>query len=251
MDSRVPSTLVAGVFVLAACAPTGSVATTTTQPATTTTTTQPVPSEVCSSEPHTPLDPEALAIQSIAADVDGDGFDDTVTGYLLGASDPAEAEAALIHLELASGWGAALRIEELGLVGGPAMAEPGAVVTMADDALIVAGVAGISAGQLYAFFAFEDCQLDVVSTSDGMVPEIWVGGGRTHDDWFVCESDQVLMVQFGTSTPDAEPRMYGAGASQTYEYAEGAFTMVRSADVDVALPATREEVTGIYPPCVG
>lgn len=239
-----------GIFVLAACTPTGSDATTTTQPATTTTTSpQPVPSEACSNEPHTPLDSSARAVQSIVADVDGDGFEDTVTGYLLGSSDPAEATAAFIHVELGSGWGTALQVDELQLADGPTMAEPRRVVTMDGDPLVVAAVAGISAGQLFAFFTFEDCRLEVVTTSDGELPEIWVGGGRTHDDWFTCESDRVLMVQFGTSNPDAEPRMYGAGAAQTYVYAEGDLTISRSDDLDVALPATRDEMASVYPPC--
>lgn len=249
MDSRVRSTLVAGTLVLATCAPTTSDATTTSEPATTTT--EATPSEVCSREPHIPLDSEARAVESITADVDGDGFDDTVTGYLLGASDPTEAEAAVIHVELASGWGTALRIDELGLADGATMVEPGVVVMMGDDRLVVAGVAGIPAGQLFAFFLFEDCNLSVVTTDDGLVPELWVGGGRTHDDWFVCDSDRVSMVQFGTSTPDADPRTYGAGAARTYEYMDGVFELIRSADVDVALPATRDQVAGVYPPCVG
>lgn len=251
MDSRVRSTLVAVALVLAACTPAGSDATTTSQSPTTTTTDPPVLSEACSGEPHTPLDSGARAAQSIVADVDEDGFDDTVTGYLLGASDPTDATAAVIHLELASGWGTALRIDELPLAEGLAMAEPRTVVTMADNPLIVTGVADIAAGQLFAFFAFENCSLSVVSSEDGVVPDLWVGGGRTHDDWFVCDSERVLMVQFGTSNPDADPKVYGAGAAKTYEYVEGAFSQILSSEVDVALPATREEVSGVYPPCVG
>lgn len=190
-------------------------------------------------------------MQSIVADVDGDEFEDMVTGYLLGSSDSAEATAAFIHVELASGWGTALQIDELRLADGPATAEPRQVVTMDGDPLLVAGVAGLSVGQLFVFFIFEDCSLEVVTTSDGELPEVWIGGGRTHDDWFTCESDRVLMVQFGTSNPDAEPRMYGAGAAQTYVYAEGEFKVSRSDDLDVALPATRDEMVSVYPPCAG
>lgn len=253
MGPRVGSIVIAGMFIIAACAPTGSDLTTSTHPVntSTTTTTGPMPSEACSGEPHTPTDPEALAVQSLSADIDGDSFEDTVTGYLLGASNPTEATAAVIHLELASGWGTALRIDELELADGPAMAEPGAVVTMSGDQLLVARVADISAGQLFAFFVFEDCSLRVVTTEDGVLPEFWVGGGRTHDDWFVCESDRVSMVQFGTSNPDADPKIYGAGATQSYEYMDGVFGLIRSADVDVALPATRAGVASVYPPCVG
>lgn len=252
MRSSVRSSLIVGIFVLVACTPTGSDATTTTQPATTISTQpQPVPSEACSSEPHTPLDSSARAVQSIVADVDGDGFEDTVTGYLLGSSDPAEATAAFIHVELASGWGTALQIDELQLADGPTMAEPRRVVTMDGDPLLVVGVAGISTRQLFAFFTFADCRLEVVTTSDGELPEVWVGGGRTHDDWFTCDSDRVLMVQFATSNPDAEPKMYGAGAAQTYVYAEGEFTISRSDDLDAALPATRAEMASVYPSCAG
>lgn len=248
MSPRVGSILLAGVLVLTACSPTSSDATPTTQRSTTTTA---GPSRACSNEPHTPLDSDALAVESINGDVDGDGFDDTVTGYLLGESDPAEATAAVLHVELASAWGTELRVDELGLGDGPAMAEPRTVVTMGDERIVVAGVAGISTGQLFAFFIFEDCMLSVVDTEDGVVPDIWVGGGRTHDDWFVCESDRVLMVQFGTSNPDADPKVYGAGAAQTYEYVEGSFHQIRSSDIDAALPATFEEVASVYPPCVG
>lgn len=219
------------------------------QPPTTTTQPEPVPSEVCSREPHTPLDSSARAVHSIVADVDEDEFDDTVTGYRLGSSDPAEATAAFIHVELASGWGTELRVDELQLADGPTMAEPMRVVTMDGDPLVVAGVAEASARQFFAFFTFEDCRLEVVTNSDGELPEIWVGGGRTHDDWFTCDSDRVLMVQFGTSNPDAEPKMYGAGAARTHVYAEGEFTISRSNDLDAALPATRDEMTSVYPSC--
>lgn len=250
MGLSVRTGLIMGMFSLAACTPTGLDGTTTTQPASTTTTQpQPAPSEACSSGPHTPLDSNARAVHSIVANVDGDEFEDTVTGYLLGSSDPAEATAAFIHVELASGWGTALQIDQLQLPDGPPMADPRSVVTMDGDPLVVAGVAEASTGQLFAFFAFEDCRLEVVTTSDGELPEIWVGGGRTHDDWFTCDSDRVLMVQFGTSNPDAEPKMYGAGAAQTYVYADGEFTISRSNDLDAALPATRDEMASVYPPC--
>lgn len=251
MGSKVLSIAAAGAVVVAACSANGADTTTSQLTIISITTTEPTPSEACSGEPHTPLDPDALATWSIVADVDGDGFDDTVTGYLLGSADPTEASAAVIHLELGSGWGTALPMDDLGLAEGPALAEPQVVVTMGGDRLIVAAVGGIAAGRLFAFFEFEDCDLGVVTTTRGEVPEIWMGGGRTHDDWFVCEPDRVLMVQFGTSNPDAEPRRYGAGAAQTFEYVEGEFTRARSSDIDAALPATGDEMARVYPPCVG
>jgi len=250
MGSRIRAILLTGVLVLVSCTSGASDPTTTIRQTTTTTAVR-SPSEVCSGEQHTPVDPGALAAQSLLADLDDDGFDDTVTGYLLGASDPAEADSAILHVELASGWGTEIRLDQLELVDGPVVAEPRTVVVMADDNLVVAGVAEIPAGRLYGLFAFEDCRLEAVTTTEGEMPELWVGGGRTHDDWFVCESDRVLMVQFGTSNPDAEPKMYGAGAAQTFEYADGEFTWIRSSDIDAALPATRAEVESLYPPCAG
>lgn len=250
MSSKVVSIVVVGVVAVAACS-TNSVDTTTTRHTSATTTTVPIPSETCSDRPHIPLDPDARATASIVADVDGDGFDDTVTGYLLGSTDATVATGAVIHLELGSGWGTALRVDELALTGAPVLAEPEAVVVLGGDTLIVAGVGGIAAGKLFAFVAFEDCDLGIVSLSNGEMPEIWMGGGRTHDDWFVCESDRVSVVQFGTSNPDAEPRMYGAGAALTFDYVDGEFTRARPSDIDAALPATRQEVERVYPPCVG
>lgn len=125
------------------------------------------------------------------------------------------------------------------------------MVTMSGDVLAVAAVADLPEGQHFAFFVLQDCRLDVVITSDEVVPEIWIGGGRTNDVWFSCQSDQVSMVQLATSNPDAEPMNYGAGVAQTYNYADGVFTWTGSSDLDVALPATYEEMTGLFPPCVG
>lgn len=193
MGSRIRSISFTGVFLLASCTSGVSDTTTTIQRATTSTE-GPSPSEVCSAEQHTALDLDALAVQSIVGDLDGDGFDDTLTGYLLGSPDPAEADSAVLHAELASGWGTELRVDELEPLDFLVIVEPRTVVTMSDDNLVVAGVAEISAGRLFGFFAFEDCRLEVVTTTEGAMPEIWIGGGRTHDDWFVCESDRVLMV---------------------------------------------------------
>jgi hypothetical protein len=110
-------------------------------------------------------------------------------------------------------------------------------------------VAGILPGHLFAFFVFEDCALSVVNTSDGTVPDIWVGGGASHDDWFVCGSDSVTMVSFSYPDPVADPRIYESGEAHVFAYENGAFVDEGFGQLAVDLPAAQDEVEAAYPRC--
>jgi hypothetical protein len=221
--------------------------TTTTAPATTTTA---GPSDECASKPDAPPPVDGVETTTTTGDIDGDGHTDTVTGYLLGSEDPTQASGSILRLELASGWGAVLAIEELGLaVGGPISAEPRALVELGGDTTILSRVAGILPGHLFAFFRFEDCVLSVVDTSSGNVPDIWVGGGASNDEWFVCGSDTVTMVSFSYPDPVADPRVYESGDAHGYLYEDGVFVDEGSVEFAVDLPAPQDEVEAAYPRC--
>lgn len=251
-DSTVDAASTTAVTTTRAVAPTDEPVSTT-GPTTTValTSTTSAPSSVCEARSDTPIDTDALAEASFSADLDGDGFEDTITGYLLGSADPTGATAAMLHVELASGWGSSIRVDELGLPGLPLAPQPQGIVTIGGDQLVVAGVAGVLPGELFAFFAFEDCLLRVVTLSDGSIPDIWIGGGANHDDWFTCQTDGVSMLQLGFEDFDADPRIYGSGLVQFYSYADGGFSESGSSDIEAALPATLDDILAVYPICVG
>jgi hypothetical protein len=226
---------------------TTSVAPTTTSVALTTTT---GPSQTCVGENQVPVDPEALAATSVAGDVDGDGFEDMITGYLLGSEDPAAATGAVLHVELASGYTTAIDVAQLGLGFDVLLARPEKVVSMSGDQLIVAAIAGILPGELFGFFLLDDCELSVVDTADGEVPEIWFGGGATHDDWFSCGPESVTMARFGYSDGTVTPRVYETGHVEEFGYEAATFTVVGGTEPSVTLPAPQEDVLAAYPHCV-
>lgn len=233
---------------------TAALSTTTTigaEPEMSTTTGQAGPSQACLAEPDVDIDPGALSPSVINGDLDGDGYDDHVTGYLLGSSDVAQANAAVLHVELASGWGTNLVVNELAAPGsGPSMAIPRAVVEITDQRMLVAGVRGILPGILESFFVLRDCELVVVTAEDGSIPGIWSGGGAAHTDWPTCRDDRVLMNEFWIDDPQSEPRQYLSGTVLEHIYRDGSFAAPQEATPEVMFPATEEELLVAYPNCV-
>lgn len=231
--------------------------TATTVPATTgpevetTTTTVSGPSTDCLAQPDTEMDPAALGASQISGDLDGDGHNDVVTGYLLGSSDVASATAAVLHVELASGWGTALVVNSIvPAEAGPPMAFPRVIVEIGDAQMLAAGIQGILPGILESFFVIRDCELILVGPEDGSIPEIWSGGGAGHDDWATCLDDGVAMGQFWKEDPTAESARYVSGTVIKHTYRDGFFAAAQEALVDVTFPATYEQVTAAYPNCL-
>ena len=91
-------------------------------------------STACDALPDTPVPTDAViggfGPSQFLADVDGDGHKDVVTGYWTGNADPDLADHYL-HVELASGWGTAILIDDLAQFSNFPMATPGRVVDMA------------------------------------------------------------------------------------------------------------------------
>ena len=100
-------------------------------------------STACDALADTPVPADAViggfGPSQFLADVDGDGHKDVVTGYWTGNADPDLADHYL-HVELASGWGTAILIDDLAQFSNFPMATPGRVVDMAGQRLIVTGV---------------------------------------------------------------------------------------------------------------
>ncbi len=219
----------------------------TTVPAGTTTL---APSRSCVDRPDHAIDPDARGDVVITGDIDGDGFDDVVTGYLLGSSEPTEATGAALHVELASGWGTELRLDQIEQISGsPVVSRPERIVEMSDDPLVVVAVAWILPGELYGLFRFEGCALGLVTTVDGIMPDLWVGLGPSHDDWFVCRPDSVAMLELGYVDADASPRVYESGEVRTFSYDESRFIDVGTTPPEVDFPSSRDAVVAVYPPC--
>ena len=150
-SSTVPattSTLPASTSTSTTATTTTSTTTSTTVPATTTTTTA-QPSAACAAEPGTEIHADATSQETITGDVDGDGFDDTITGYLRAGPE------AYLHVELAGGWGTSIRVDTLTPYGADSRySVPARVVAMSGEPMIVSMISGISVGNLYGFFAF-------------------------------------------------------------------------------------------------
>ena len=130
-------------------------------------------STACDALPDTPVPTDALiggfGPSQFLADVDGDGHKDVVTGYWTGNADPDLADHYL-HVELASGWGTAILIDDLAQFSNFPMATPGRVVDMAGQRLIVTGVERNADGASFAFFSFRDCALLPVPLAAGGYP---------------------------------------------------------------------------------
>jgi ribosomal protein L24E len=156
-------------------------------------------STACDSRPDTEVPADARINGDFGfptrflADVDGDGHRDVVTGYMLGGELAADRDSYL-HVELASGWGTTFQLDSLDEFSGFPMAEPGRVITMGGQRLIVIQIEGNAVGADVAFFAFRDCALVPIELAGGGFPEIWSGGGLMHSEWPSCRANDVVML---------------------------------------------------------
>ena len=129
------------------------------------------------------------------ADVDGDGQKDVVTGYWTGNSDPELADHYL-HVELASGWGTAIRIDDLAQFSNFPMATPGQVVEMAGQVSDRGRCRAKCRRRSFACFSFRDCALAPVPLAAGGYPVLRTGGGLFHSSWFDCRPDGMVELDF-------------------------------------------------------
>jgi hypothetical protein len=183
-------------------------------------------------------------LESISGDVDGDGIDDTVTGYVI-----ADTEARL-HLELSTGWRTEVRVDDPDLAGiDPPVARPGRIVTMSGNQVVVAVVDQGLPGPVFGFFALRDCLLKPIALANGDLPDFWLGGSPAHDDWFSCNSSGVDMFRWVIEDFEAEIRVYVAVNADRYRYEPPNFVALADADTGLDLPMDADEALVIYPRC--
>ncbi len=164
-------------------------------------------STTCDALPDTPVPADAViggfGPSQFLADVDGDGHKDVVTGYWTGNADPELADHFL-HVELASGWGTAILIDDLAQFSTFPMATPARVVDMAGQRLIVAGVERNADGASFAFFSFRDCALAPVPLASGGYPVMRVSRGSSpirpgspaaRTEWSLLICSEVSMIR--------------------------------------------------------
>ncbi len=227
--------------------PSTTVATTTTSRPTTTstaqTTTAPSVANGCEAQSSTEVPADATEPVAITGDVDGDGQEDTVTGYLWQGG-------SYLRLGLASGWGTSIRVDDQSDPNATLpLSKPGGVVSMSGDRLILNQRGGILVGAMYAFFAFRDCELHPVELAGGGLPEIWTGGGANHADWFTCEPERVVMRQFFLDDPMADPQVYVEGQATGFQYEPPSFRELGAVDMGIGFPVTRPDALVGLPPC--
>lgn len=220
--------------------------TTTTVPRTTTTmatTTVPAPSAACDDQPSLTVPASASDLVTITGDVDGDGFEDTVSGYVTGPE-------AWLHVELATGWGTGARVDDLdtGADGGP-LARPSRVVTMSGDNLVISQIGLALPGPVSGAFVLRDCALTPVVTAEGVLPDLWVGGSPAHTDWFSCDSSGITMLGLAIEDFEAAQRVYTGGDGIRHAYEPPAFAAPVTVELELDFPATAEEAEAAYPSC--
>lgn len=137
------------------------------------------------SEAEIPEGAENAAV--LIGDLDGDGASDSVTTYL------ADGRWRL-HLELAYGWAT-----EIDMTDHVTIAPPPEPVRMVDMGLpvVVVRLGGNLVGASFGLVALSGCELRPVVGPDGRMPEIWVGIGIHHSEFFRCESRAITQVQLG------------------------------------------------------
>lgn len=225
-------------------APTTTVARTTTIPPTATTT-RPGPSHACDDQPSTEIPGDATNLWSITGDVDGDGYDDTVTGYVI---DEVEGH---LHLELSTGWGTSVRVDDPALADRHllALSKPNRIVVMSGEHLVVSTIRLGLPGSIHALFAFRNCVLAPITLANGELPDLWYGGGPGQDEWFSCNSTGVVMLQLVTENYDADPRVYLSGNSQRYQYDPPIFVSLGDLEPDLDFPVIADIARDAYPVC--
>ena len=212
-------------------------------------------STACDALPDTPVPADAViggfGPSQFLGDVDGDGHKDVVTGYWTGSADPELADHYL-HVELTSGWGTAILIDDLAQFSNFPMATPGRVVDMAGQRLIVAGVERNADGASFAFFSFRDCALAPVPLAAGGYPVMRTAGGPAHSTWFACRPDEMVTLDLFRGLDDQGeliPGVLVGGEALSYRLNPNGFGP--PTPIELGLPRTDVDLHGEYPNCSG
>jgi len=184
------------------------------------------------------------------ADVDGDQHGDVVTGYVIGGPPPAyEDQDAYLHVELASGWGTVIQLDEFTTFP---IAQPVRLVDIGGRRLIVIGL-GVGANLTeFAFFEFRNCSLAPVELVTGGLPRIIAGGSLLHSSWFACRSNDVVMLKlergFDEEGNVVEEILTGGDAT-VFRPEPGGFR--RTGTIDLNLPRLQDDLRQEFPDCSG
>ena len=212
-------------------------------------------STACDALQETPVPADAViggfGPSQFLGDVDGDGHKDVVTGYWTGSADPELADHYL-HVELTSGWGTAILIDDLAQFSNSPMATPGRVVDMAGQRLIVAGVERNADGASFAFFSFRDCALAPVPLAAGGYPVMRTAGGPAHSTWFACRPDEMVTLDLFRGLDDQGeliPGVLVGGEALSYRLNPNGFGP--PTPIELGLPRTDVDLHGEYPNCSG
>lgn len=191
----------------------------------------------CDVEPSMPLHTDAVVEREVLADVDGDGRRELLTGYTRPNGE------AYLHVRFQGGWSTAIRLDEVDTSF--THPRPESVVEMAERPVIVVMAGPNAVGASFAFFVFQDCGLVLLTLATQGIPEIWIGIGPSHSEWFSCRQDGVVQVQVFERSSDPNGQE-GATITLYPLEGEGFGTAVVLAD-DVTRRTA--EVTSEFPEC--
>ncbi len=147
----------------------------------------PVYLQACAGAPEVAMAGGASQVDALQADLDGDGEPDTVTTYI------ADGRWRL-HVELAYGWETETDITPYVTDSPPP--SPVRAIHLGLPTVVVE-LGGNLVGASYGFVALSGCTLTPVLGADGALPDIWVGIGIHHSEFFRCERDAITQVTMG------------------------------------------------------
>lgn len=178
---------------------------------------------------------------TLSGDVDDDGSADVVQIYALG-------EQWGIHLVLSHGWETDRELADIADDGPPGV-EAVRIVDLGDMAVLL-HLGGTLIGPRYGFVVLADCALEPVFRGNGELPELVVGGGLMHSEWFTCEGDRVTQLSVALADDGSGDLQPSALTSWEYRYRPPSvtFVLVAEEESDVAL-STLEDLRNQYPPC--
>lgn len=147
----------------------------------------PVYLHACIGTPEVVMAGGGSEAMTLTGDLDGDGQPDVITTYL------ADGRWRL-HVELAYGWETETDITPY--VTNVPPPSPARIVDLGRPAVVV-DLGGNLVGSSYGFVAFAGCMLRPILDEAGLLPDVWVGIGISHSEFFTCGRGAVTQVQMG------------------------------------------------------